>query len=380
MAQSNNVSNIKGGFITKNDQSELVELGQFARETYNNVQKNFGDWKALSFRNSMSGETSFNGLNNFMSGFQAHAWANKGKKEIVFAISGTNDLLDVAKWGSGMTGTVDSQVKDTVKAGREIYQLVHDKKSPYYGYDVKVTGHSLGGELAQVAAYTFGWDGASYDGPGAAHIVNSNDFKKFLSSEGIKPAGRTGAEYMNVKVGVDNVSGGGVVAMAGENVNGISKQFYTNGDGVKAVTALEKGVTAATMGLGWLGAKVVGGTALHNVTTITQDIKDGNVTNVAQRDMSISLVKSSNDNSGTGVPVVEYRNTNTGSPNIVQKVVADVGSAVQNTAGSIFSGIWSAADAVTSFFTSKPSSGHDTLFNNGITRAIGNFFSLGNRK
>jgi hypothetical protein len=44
-----------------------------------------------------------------------------------------------------------------------------------YGADhaIEVTGHSLGGAHAQLAAYTFGWSGRTFDAPGAVNIIES---------------------------------------------------------------------------------------------------------------------------------------------------------------------------------------------------------------
>lgn len=60
-----------------------------------------------------------------------------------------------------------------------------------YGSDhkIEVTGHSLGGAHAQIAAHTFGWGGRTFDAPGADNIINSEGYKRWCAKHEITPVG-----------------------------------------------------------------------------------------------------------------------------------------------------------------------------------------------
>ena len=66
-----------------------------------------------------------------------------------------------------------AQVLDFAKAVRDEYEPL--------GYEITVTGHGMGGAHAQVIAHTFGWGGRSFDAPGAANIVESEGYRKWLA-------------------------------------------------------------------------------------------------------------------------------------------------------------------------------------------------------
>lgn len=73
---------------------------------------------------------------------------------------------------------------DLLDYGLEIQRKYGDK-----GYEIEVTGHSLGGAGAQLLSHTFGWGGRTFDPAGAQNILASEGYEKWLGRNGITPKG-----------------------------------------------------------------------------------------------------------------------------------------------------------------------------------------------
>lgn len=350
--------------MTKEEQNFLKLMGIFSRNTYDNAEKSYGDWKPLQFENEGTGETSFNGLNNGWTGYQAHAWVNDNTKEIVLGVSGTNDLLDMLSWPAGITGQAGGQIEDVLKSGKEINALVTGDKAAYAGYKVHVTGHSLGGTLAQVAAYTFGWNGASFDGPGAGAVVTGHDFKKLVNRLDITPVGKAD-NYINIRIEGEGLFGGSLVGMAGENVAGVIKNLFTKSPGTESVASFEHQISNLTLGLGFLPAKLISGIFLHNVDFMIKDIADGYVITEKESTSAPNKIVLS---SGEGNPVL----------NTVSDVIDAGSSVVQGMAQGVYNGIkgllgHNLGNALDS--TVRVTSKKSRAFSNGVQEHSGNIFS-----
>lgn len=338
-ASAQAVSN-QGHPIPESDRQQLLELGALARQTYSNREQVVGKWHPLRLWHPQTGRLSFNGLNRFSSGFQAHAWVNHDQRTIVLAISGTNDVLDVLNWPSSFTGKVDQQVRDAVLAARQVSALTSDS-SPYAGYKMMVTGHSLGGELSQVVAYTYGWDGACFDGPGAAAIVHRPVYEDFLKQHAISNSGKAGEGFINLKIGTNHMESGGIVCMAGEPVDGIVRQYYTNGPRIQAVAK----VSQQASGLGpwqWFVTRFAGGVWAHNLTTILNDVRNGHVTDHADNNMDLTLSKPSQSLLAPFVKEGETKATRI--PVKWHPVPANIAHTLQSVAGNTMSDVWDMYD------------------------------------
>jgi hypothetical protein len=133
--------------------SDTITLSLLMRDAYKSeVDRGGADIQALGFLALGIGK-------NETSGFQAQAYINTETKEIIYAIAGTNGDGDAgADLSFGTNFSFHEQFQQAIEYGKEIKGLT-DPDGAYSGYTVSTTGHSLGGGLAQIASYTFGWGG-----------------------------------------------------------------------------------------------------------------------------------------------------------------------------------------------------------------------------
>lgn len=332
--------------ISDTDYDLLQLLGGFARRTYGN--EDWGDvhWQPVAFKSALTGDVSPNGLNNFHTGFQAHAWVSHDTKEVIFAIAGTNDLLDVLAWPTSITGQTYGQIDDVILAGQVVNALVTGDNAPYPGYHIRVTGHSLGGELAQIAAYTYGWDGVSFDGPGGGAVVDGAEYDAFVRQHGIVPAGRTG-NFINVNVDGDGIYGGSLVGLAGYDVPGIDKHYYTRNPHTENVSRWHRDFSENTwLKLGFLPGKLICGVLVHFLDFIRKDIEDGNLVAHAPAGNRIYLPNdkyNAADNQTLTDPASAVAKTATATAQAVLPDMNRYGDMLQEFEGNVFSCGWSLA-------------------------------------
>ncbi|HKJ87105.1 MAG TPA: hypothetical protein VKA48_01105 [Gammaproteobacteria bacterium] len=103
------------------------------------------------------------------SGFYGAAYQNVATGEIVIAYRGTEPWSDLFKDllttdGKIAAGAEDQQFVDALAFAKNVQDTYQG-----LGNEISVTGHSLGGGLAQLAADTFGWDGVTFEAPGMGH-------------------------------------------------------------------------------------------------------------------------------------------------------------------------------------------------------------------
>lgn len=151
-----------------------AQLTDFAALAYNKDGKPVPDgWTRLDYSEKDS--------------FAAFAYQNAETHEVVIAYRGSNDggdwlqankdIVVLGKWTEQMTQAVTfaAKVEESLKAA--------DAKRTAKGEQITeskiyVTGHSLGGALAQVSSQMFGFDGAALDPLAAKKMLNTLEFKE----------------------------------------------------------------------------------------------------------------------------------------------------------------------------------------------------------
>jgi len=109
-------------------------------------------------------------------GFQATAYKNVATNEIVIAYRGTEFNREPKQDGmvdAGMAlNGVNAQTADSVAFTKRVLdRAMVDANHHHYPLNVTVTGHSLGGTLAEINAYKFGLHGETFNSFGAAGLV-----------------------------------------------------------------------------------------------------------------------------------------------------------------------------------------------------------------
>lgn len=144
----------------------LLELARLANAVYD-LSPNVPGWVRTAMKTA-SGR---------LDGFQAATFARGGDVVVVFR--GTAQAMDVvadAKLGTGMNSTY-------FDAGEEFAE-------PYQGKsNVVVTGHSLGGAIAQIVANRGGFVMATFNAPGVGVIASRNIAQSTLPMNAIRTAG-----------------------------------------------------------------------------------------------------------------------------------------------------------------------------------------------
>jgi hypothetical protein len=107
------------------------------------------------------------------SGFQAVAYASPDGSQVVVAVEGTNLNCDTETLACIKTVAADGSFKGTTPSADLVTtvgyaaQFVQDVERLYPGANITVTGHSLGGAVAQVIGQAFGLTTDAFNAPGA---------------------------------------------------------------------------------------------------------------------------------------------------------------------------------------------------------------------
>jgi len=125
------------------------------------------DYRAIAFANDPR------------TGFQATAYEHinsNGSHEVVFAYRGTEFNREPVQDGATDAGMVVSAVNAQAPESEAFTKSVMAKANTeaeknHYAVDFKVTGHSLGGTLAEINAYKFGLHGETFNAYGAAGLA-----------------------------------------------------------------------------------------------------------------------------------------------------------------------------------------------------------------
>ena len=159
-----------------NNPVTYFELALLAEDVYKENAKNRGvnDWKIEG-----------NPKSNFDSGLQIQNYQNATHpNHTVIAIAGTNGLNDWDDNLSFITGDLSEQFQQALTYAAQTIDAAAKNSRDTDSADktFSVTGHSLGGGIAQAIAYTFGLNGVTLDAPGASAIVASKEYQVFVTS------------------------------------------------------------------------------------------------------------------------------------------------------------------------------------------------------
>ncbi|VVH59955.1 hypothetical protein BSPCLSOX_1237, partial [uncultured Gammaproteobacteria bacterium] len=158
-----------------NNPVTYFELALLAEDVYKENAKNRGvnDWKIEG-----------NPKSNFDSGLQIQNYQNDNHpNHTVIAIAGTNGLNDWDDNVSFITGGLSEQFQQALTYAAKTIDAAakNSKDTDSADKTFSVTGHSLGGGIAQAIAYTFGLNGVTLDAPGASAIVASKEYQVFIA-------------------------------------------------------------------------------------------------------------------------------------------------------------------------------------------------------
>lgn len=129
------------------------------------------------------------------SGFQGTLYKDTVTGKYTVAFAGTNDATDALSPDSRLAtgnlltslgvGAWDPQMSDALKFTFEAFKQIQTEYKAEAGKDlslddirsmVNVTGHSLGGSLAEMTAKFFGLSGANIDGPGVQAPIQQSEY------------------------------------------------------------------------------------------------------------------------------------------------------------------------------------------------------------
>ncbi len=109
--------------------------------------------------------------------------------QIAIAFRGTNGLSDVLADGSILAGGWNSQFQQGMDLVKKVLTEEKILSSDFDKSQLLVTGHSLGGAIAQIVAQAYGLDGSTIDPGAAKRIVESDGFKAATLAAGLPEGG-----------------------------------------------------------------------------------------------------------------------------------------------------------------------------------------------
>ena len=107
--------------------------------------------------------------------FAAYAYRNKETNEIVIAFRGTDDLGD---WTGANQDILRGKWTPQMSLAMEFVNKVRNSDAASDTH-IYVTGHSLGGALAQLSSQMFGLDGMTLDPLAAEKLLHTPEFRKY---------------------------------------------------------------------------------------------------------------------------------------------------------------------------------------------------------
>jgi hypothetical protein len=145
---------------------------------------------------------------NTASGFSAVAYRNSNG-EVAIAFRGTDSLKDMVTNGAFVSNGWRQQFSDAADFVNKVKLEMRDQGIS--GAPI-VTGHSLGGGIAQVMGKMFGLNGAAFDAPGAAGVTQSAGFAQTAAQYGQSTGNQIGGDFTNYN------SQGSLISAAGSQI------------------------------------------------------------------------------------------------------------------------------------------------------------------
>lgn len=179
--------------------------------------------------------------------FAAFAFRNETTGEVVVAYRGTDGLSDLAADTGILIGGWDTQFQ----RGMDFLARLRSNTNVFPdGYDpskLLVTGHSLGGAIAQVVAQAYGLDGSTIDPGAAQRIAQTPEFQAAALAAGL-PANGLGiaGSFTNHLVAGSIVSGG-----TGPHLGDVSYIPSLGFTGEQAITAFLIGMVNPVAGIAY---------------------------------------------------------------------------------------------------------------------------------
>ncbi|CAC9660911.1 Alkaline phosphatase (EC 3.1.3.1) [uncultured Gammaproteobacteria bacterium] len=160
-----------------NNSITYFELALLAEDVYKENSENRGvnGWNPTDDQSE----------NTYDSGLQIQNYQNDNHpNHTVIAIAGTNGLNDWDDNVSFITGGLSEQFQQALTYAAQTIDTAakNSEDTKTANKTFSVTGHSLGGGIAQAIAYTFGLNGVTLDAPGASAIVASKEYQVFIAS------------------------------------------------------------------------------------------------------------------------------------------------------------------------------------------------------
>lgn len=133
--------------------------------------------------------------NNDVIGLKIQAYINKKTGVIIVAVAGADpsDMEDLKADLDFAFGGYHPQFRMAVEYVNEVMQLAKEDAGVN---NIVITGHSLGGGIAQVLSHTFHLSGATFDAPASNAIVSHPEYSRHLRKLGLKEQG-IGPQFTN---------------------------------------------------------------------------------------------------------------------------------------------------------------------------------------
>lgn len=143
---------------------------------------------------------------NDKTGFVAFAFQNPSTNEVVIAFRGTDNAKDIDA-DYAMAPLPGTAWHEQFKQALDFTDKVMHEHPEAVGKTF-LTGHSLGGGLAEVCTQMYGLPGRTFDPAGAKNITQSDQFRAYAMGHSTTPAGGVGAhnDFKGYVVGGSMVS------------------------------------------------------------------------------------------------------------------------------------------------------------------------------
>ena len=154
---------------------ETYLLSQMSTRAYDNNPRKIDGW------------TVTNTVVDPKTGFAACAYKNNSTGSIVIAYRGTDDKAGDLVADKAF---IDIGPNDWHKQFDEALEFAKRVKEQNPNAVISVTGHSLGGGMAQIVSQAYGFHGETFDAPGAKNCVQSPEFKQWMNQNGLPTNGK----------------------------------------------------------------------------------------------------------------------------------------------------------------------------------------------